>query len=216
MVISEIITLIGLLRGLFQRKAEISREYFEDFIEPIWVSYVKVHENYKVSFNEYTKIVSSKDFDTSFLIDKIRRDSIYSEDMRAELEALIETILHATGKKSYMELEYLTRVEPSQLNGKSGKLLAFLLSITTYFGAQSTLNAVEGSDAEHNQLVELSCKARLVNRQRYSAIIYLSKQFNEPDVHQILEMFDDLMQNLQTRFQRTSKLYYAVKQDYLK
>ena len=45
-MVTELISLLELVRSLVQRKSEIDKEYFENFIQPIWEKFDAVHKEY--------------------------------------------------------------------------------------------------------------------------------------------------------------------------
>ncbi len=50
MFLSELNDILQLARSLTERKIELDKEYFENFILPAWNAFVRVHENHKMSF----------------------------------------------------------------------------------------------------------------------------------------------------------------------
>ncbi len=93
-MLSELIILIEQARKLLERKSELDKEYFKNFVQPIWESFSEVHEDYKQSFNRYLDLISNDNCINGSLvgelIDIMQKDSIYSADLRSELESLIK------------------------------------------------------------------------------------------------------------------------------
>lgn len=90
MPISELISLIELTRNLASRKSQIDKEFFENFIDPIWTTFIKVHEDYKKSIGNYSNMLANKDIKISAIIEEIQKDSLFTSDLRAELYSIIE------------------------------------------------------------------------------------------------------------------------------
>jgi len=91
-MLTEIIDLLDLTRKLVTRKTELDKEYFDNFVKPIWICFQKVHEDYKKSFLAYSVELSKDNFDIDKLISKIRQDSIYTKDLRNELYAIFSSV----------------------------------------------------------------------------------------------------------------------------
>jgi hypothetical protein len=90
MAISELINLLELTRNLASRKSQLNKEYFENFIEPIWDAFIKVHDNYIKSMKEYYDLLSDESVKITTLINKIENDSLFTINLRAELYSLVE------------------------------------------------------------------------------------------------------------------------------
>jgi hypothetical protein len=83
--------LIELIRKLIARKAELNKEFFKEFIQPIWESFVRVHKDYKNSLKEYAQLASKGDPHNT-LLERIEQDSVYSSDLRSVLRILVENL----------------------------------------------------------------------------------------------------------------------------
>ncbi len=115
MIATSIIELLDILRSLIGRKAELDEKFFHDFVEPAWKAFEKVHNDYKESFSEYAKVLSDGNFQESSLIDKIKRDSILTMDLRSELFSMVSNL-----PKPYFSLP------------KANTLESFIRAITAY------------------------------------------------------------------------------------
>ena len=93
-MLTDVINLFELLRKLVQRKSELDKEYFENFIEPVWQTFKKVHENYRDSFIKYMKFLDNESIDVSKVREQLLQmldiDSIQYSDARRELKEMIE------------------------------------------------------------------------------------------------------------------------------
>jgi len=92
MIETELLGLLGILRELVSKKGELDKSYFENFIQPTWESFEKIHELYKTSFREYTNFIQKDDAQVDTLLEMIRRDFIYSQDLRVQLKNLAQII----------------------------------------------------------------------------------------------------------------------------
>ena len=92
MAISELINLIELIRSLVSRKPQLDKEYFENFVKPIWDSFVKVHEDYMKSMKEYHDLLSDENTKIIVILNQIENDSLFTTNLRGQLYSLIEHI----------------------------------------------------------------------------------------------------------------------------
>ena len=99
-MVSEIINLLELVRSLVQRKSELDREYFENFIQPIWQKFDAVHKEYAQVFLDCEKYLKGeKDEKFSYgddvIIDRlagILKRSAVTHSERVELSKLLNHI----------------------------------------------------------------------------------------------------------------------------
>ena len=95
MIVSDIkllADLLGVLRSMAQRKGELDKTYFEQFIKPAWDAFKAVHEDYKKSFKEYGELIVKPDYDVTLLMEKLHEDSVYSQDLRVELVKIVDNL----------------------------------------------------------------------------------------------------------------------------
>ncbi len=101
-MISETLGLFELLRTLVQRKSELDKEYFENFVQPIWLTFDTVHDNYVNSFLKCKNYLEGDDpqIEKSYesLIKILENDSIIYSDSRQELEKMIKYLPSGVGK----------------------------------------------------------------------------------------------------------------------
>ena len=90
MLITEVVTFLDTLRGLAQRKSELDREYFKDFLEPTWEMFNRVHAAYLSSLKEYNDLLSKEDVDLNALLTKITLDTEHLANIRVELFKLVK------------------------------------------------------------------------------------------------------------------------------
>jgi hypothetical protein len=202
---NEIITLLETLRKLINLKGELDKRYFENFIEPIWDVFEKVHISYKKSFQEYTDFISNVDakkdpvrkIDT--LLEMIRRDFVYSQDSRSQIVALVENL------------------PSSRFKAKEQNLSTFLIAVQDYFDIQPRSKTSDENERinEEATFFVLSRMLRNEFRQaRYRAYSEIS-QGQDNMTNRIVMTLDRIMQDLQVRYERVAKSYYVIKNDLL-
>jgi hypothetical protein len=89
MAMNEIIELTQILLNLLGKKSELDKKFFIDFIDPVWNCFLKSHENYKLSLQEYSQLLSQKNTPLSKVVKKIKQDLFYTSDLRSELKAIM-------------------------------------------------------------------------------------------------------------------------------
>lgn len=114
---------VGLLSNLIDRIIQLVRYRqerrkceFVNFIEPIWIDFQKVHEQYLISFKEYRSIIKDVKSSYEFIIDKIKEDILFNEGCRKKIYALsglneiedYEKIDDSTQRFIYCVYKYLT------------------------------------------------------------------------------------------------------------
>ena len=91
-----------MLRAATQRKFELDKEYFENFIEPIWESFEIVHKNYVDSFLKCKKTLDDDKAEVDKILTSLdqllENDSIVHSGTRRELNQMIENIPTSAGK----------------------------------------------------------------------------------------------------------------------
>ncbi len=125
MITAELLDLLEITRKLVNRKAELDKVYFDQFVRPAWELFSQIHENYKITFREYIKFVESDDYDPKVLIDKIRQDSFQTQDMRNEMAEIVRNFPTA------------------RLKVKEIYLLNFSKAISNYFSTQNGFKFVK-------------------------------------------------------------------------
>lgn len=184
MIVNDILDFIRFLKEQKKENKEINNQYFNDYIEPLWNKFKEIHQDYKSTFKVYSeKILSGKDIEQ--IIDDIKRDSLYSDDLRSELYSMANNLPEAFPESSF---ELLDR---------------FLLSLSFYFEAKSYFKIEK--DKETRLLApRLSNAARF----RVALIIYNN---NKDEARQLL---DETMNILQSNYKWISDNYYALKKHF--
>ena len=103
-MINDLITLVELTRQLVARKSDLDKAFFDNFIEPMWELFSKIHQDYKDSFTRYRELVTNEEGDPKelvySLVETIKIDSLYTSDLRSNLNGLIRNIPSSTLKVS--------------------------------------------------------------------------------------------------------------------
>jgi hypothetical protein len=82
---------IDRLISLVKRREEVNRATFKDFLTPAMASVEEVHKNYLTSFAEYREGIKDKKIRLNSehpVFDSIKKDNIFSEQLRSKLNVL--------------------------------------------------------------------------------------------------------------------------------
>ncbi len=193
MVLSEIVTLVDLLRKLAQRKSELDKAYFDNFVDPIWYSFKQIHADYKASFLQYAKLASENELSRKQLIERVRQDSISTADLRAELNGLVRTL-------------------PNQ--GKADSTLhRFLLSLSYYFETPSLIRADQNNQTFH---LEYGPQDEIAtNFPRYHSIIALTRMSDDEVIRKAENFFNRSLVIIQDDYSIVAGNYYELRKDFL-
>lgn len=223
MLALEVVSLLETLRRLVSRKAELDKEYFENFIQPAWEAFLKVHRDYKTSFREYAELVAQDNYPISTLVERLRQDSIYTRDLRSELWEIIKHIPSARGKTkedslsafskdmvNYLYARYgIHYVRSGVLDDKSLEHLSNWGPRIFYVGTRSReekpLQVGYGDD---------TVDGLPSNVPRYLAIIYLSQKGTR-DRDQAKEFLNAIASIIQIRYHKVAGSYYQLRRSLL-
>lgn len=189
MAISETIELLSLLKALVRAKADLKKDYFQTFIQPVWDSFVIVHKNYiDTSKDYYQEIINAEADPDLALIDKLFHDSLFSRNLITELEELI-------------------RNTPLPLEKADKKIfLDFIDAMSNYFKARQNF--------EQNNLKLLNVRyafARQIGRQGKSY-----GESSEEFKKRLKKQIDYFVLEQQERHLKVSTTYYKIKMQLLK
>ena len=118
---SENNNLIPFARSLTERKTELDKSYFEQFIQPAWDALEKNYSEYVASFKEYIDFLESDEFQYETLLERIQSESIQAQSLRTDF------------------IRVLTQIPSSKSHTKTGlfnSVMSFILSIEEYLGIQ--------------------------------------------------------------------------------
>lgn len=91
-MLTDLVAIVGFLKNLIEKKGEIDDRYFEQFIQPTWEAFLRIHEDYKTSLKSYTESLSDERVPTESIRTRIAQDSIYANDLRSELGAIVRNL----------------------------------------------------------------------------------------------------------------------------
>ncbi len=234
-MINDIIELIKLAREMLEKKREFEKEFFQNYVEPAWQLFQKIHKDYKDSFLEYSNYVSGSNIDIDYLINKVRRDSILSVDFRYELFAVVGVLRNSNLAKtqdpviSFLESisDYFEPISNRKFNAKRLKNGEVILSYEVPHENSLLLHntrtqEIKKRDKNSNgklifgDLTELTIEgSTFINRVRYGVIIRLSRNKNEIDSKELSDFFEIIIRELQNRFISVSRNYYQIRDEFL-
>ncbi len=85
---------IELVKQLVENRSKTDRQYVDDFLDPLWYAFLRIHEDYKDSFARYLSIISPTSLADNEAADKlltqVREDSEGSQDIRSELQSILK------------------------------------------------------------------------------------------------------------------------------
>lgn len=114
-MISDIKTVLDIILAMRSNSAQNRKSYFENYVDPIWVLFEKIHGDYKVSFQEYLVLLEDKAA-ISVIRERVAQDVIFSADLRTSLRNLLGELRTSGG---------------ARLSASDGD--AFLDAISSYF-----------------------------------------------------------------------------------
>jgi hypothetical protein len=204
---TEIINLIDLIRNLLGRKAELDKNYFEQFIKPTWEIFDLIHADYMKSLREYTEMLLNENNEIEMIIRKIGQDSIYTASMRTELYTMIQNL------------------PDSHLKTKEKYLLDFVASIIEYFLNRDVVVSKKDKEVlelfyDHNTAVMrsksgISIFASPEQWVRRALMIYLKKKGVRNNREDTGAFFDYVALSLQMKYKKIALRYNRLKTDLL-
>jgi hypothetical protein len=110
-MVGDIIALVDLILNRRDKVKENKQNYLNNFIEPVFSQFKIVHNNYLETFNSYrSEIESSQKFNINIIVNKIKKDSLFSQNLRSELLAPLREELASefiSAIYNYLQLPYL-------------------------------------------------------------------------------------------------------------
>lgn len=105
--------------ALVKRREQVNRSFYVDFVNPAFADFERVHKDYMDSFRNYREEIktTSTYLDSDHpILDMIRRDSLFSVDLRAKLWELEDSHSDKTlGELVHAIISYLTCVAETDL-----------------------------------------------------------------------------------------------------
>ena len=197
--------LLNALVKVVDRKASLDRKYFEDFIQPTWEAFVKVHTDYMHSLEAYQNAIKDTAEPVTELIETIRHDFVMTTDLRTELMATAGALPKL-------------RLSNNQL------LIEFASAIEAYLGRRVNFSVGEDKSSDTNLKLSYS-EARKRERidpgrlgyappeqyVRSPLIAYLSRKANETDRSHAAKMFEIFAMELQEKYGEVGNAYYSLR-----
>jgi hypothetical protein len=212
MVVSDILQLVEFSRKLVSRRAELNKSYFEQFIEPAWKAFVKIHEDYMKALREYAELISKEDIDIETLVTRISHDSIYTRDMRTELYGILE------------------HMPSARLKTRERYFFDFQVSIIHYFDDRSKLDVGQTDFIGVRQTEETEAMLELsyddsprpidspdydglygVPFARFPLIVFMSQKGEEANRNEAKALFNQAALDLQKRYKEATDAYYRLR-----
>src|SRR6266508_1693890 len=190
MIVNELIDLFEIARKLVSRKAELDKNYFDEFIQPLWNKFVEIHENYKATFQEYTRMAVDNSKDVSSIIERMHQDSLYSDDLRSELRSMVKNTPSAFPKTSNQYLD------------------EFLTALSYYFELRASFKITQGNDG-----VQKIYAPRMSNSARRRVMIKLSREGYSSNKDEVFKVLQETMRMLQSNYEWVSKSFYSLKKN---
>jgi len=106
MLVQAIDKLIDRIIQLFQYQEKVRKETLENFIDPIYVLFEQIHNEYLKDFRKYREMIINSKLTLNAshpIFDLIKTDSLYSQGQRGKLEALIDPLMRLRESKSENE-----------------------------------------------------------------------------------------------------------------
>ena len=226
MLVTDILSLVETLRKLASRKAELDKEYLENFIQPTWEAFEKVHLDYKNSFTEYIRLLSEKDCDIPALIEKIHQDSLQTEDLRVNFSEILKSIPQASFKAKekslrafiYWMSEYIdTRAFPRTSYDQEKQVL-------TLMGDDVPDEVIE--DCQSDEMIEFSQAISTTRREYYfpslqrrrvTLVLYLSRHSSTKasDIAKAKDYLNKAILELQYEYHLVANKYHTLRKEFL-
>jgi hypothetical protein len=213
MVFTELISLLEMTKSLVSRKAELDKAYFEHFIEPAWDLLIKIHENYKSSFQGYIEFVESDKYEPQNLIERLRQDSFQTQDFRTELVEIIKNIPTAHLKTKEIYLVNFTKAIANYFSVQNG--LRFSRNATIdykdndipFFDIQRVLNKKELFGDHTNEPVIVVGSNNTI---RLMTAVELQRKSN-PDKDQAQMVLERAVREYQFRHVEVARTYHKLR-----
>ena len=186
MIVNDILNLIKFIKDFKKEGKDINGRFFVNFIEPLWIKFNEIHSDYKTSFKRYKAILGNEGNNVNDLIQEIKVDSLFSEDLRSELMSMSQNVPNAFPKTNEQLLDN------------------FIMSLGYYFEARSLFVA------EHNKTLKLFAP-RWKNSARFRVISII----NENNKEEIGEIIDETVEMLQSNHKWVTENFYKLKKTML-
>ena len=196
-MVGEFINLLKLVKDLVSSKAELDKNYFDNFIDPAWASFEDCHKNYKAAFVHYYAMVDTDDFQIRELLENIKNDEILFSDLRSRLNSMVQNF--PTGK---MKVKEKFLVEFIASTGDYFDNRGYLRTLTSQIDEEQKspvmmLVGAVGFAPLHQYLLNKKENNKIVNKKKISMAIM------------------QIIQEMQQRYGRVANAYSILKKELL-
>ncbi len=201
-MLNELLSLGEIIRSLAQRRNELDKEYFENFIEPIWKSFSSIHNDYKEAFSRYQNSVwQDKSLDiVNKMIETITRDSALTSDLRSELRSLISNLPSAKMKVKVILLSNFTKSILDYFYCYDEKDVYYLTLLNVRYSILAELK-----DISHLPAFDSS----------FDLQSYLDTDFEPRHSAYLTKIIDDSIEHIQSHYKNVSDAYYRLRKELL-
>lgn len=178
------------LTGLFVNYSRITpnvnKDYFDQFIDPVWKYFSNIYENYKVTFQQYIQLIKSG-VDIKDIVDQITQDSVCTSDLRAVVKTM------------------LSNLPTAQSDALNAKAMDFIHSISNYFDNFGDVQNVV--DQDKRELASLFTS----NIMRLEVTLYLLDMQGDFDRQKATMFFLAKLNSIQSSFGIAADSYQKIR-----
>ncbi|WP_375328336.1 hypothetical protein [Microcystis sp. BLCC-F210] len=214
-MIGDIASFLSLLNDLAVRKSGINREYFEGFIEPIWLAFTEVHEDYKESLQKYRDLLLSRE-NPIRILHEINFDSCLTSDLRVKLEINLNGIKSKkNAKRRKMVYDFVTHIlNYFDCNYQRARAFEVLKENQYQPDSQCQLGKKD-REVITNQygLSDLSRRAIIENSPREGIFDSIARRLDSPEGAVLVIQFT--LDHLQDSYRCVAESYFKIRQELL-
>ena len=199
MLIDIIDKLIDRIIQLAEWKKQSRKNLFNDFINPIFIEFEVVHNDYLDSFRHYRSLLRSSSVSLDSVCDTIKEDNIFTENRRNRLKELANAGNDATITRPFINsiIQYLTDPYDPMLK---------LIEKSNKFG-------YSGPEVSGNFAIgDISGEINQVYREPLRHAILVNEVKTEDET---IEILDKIVLKLQERYSRVVTEYAKLKKSLL-
>lgn len=202
--------LLNALVKVVDRNASLDRQYFDDFIQPTWEAFVKVHTDYMHSLEAYQNAIKDIEKPVTELIETIRHDFVMTADLRTELMATVGALPKLRLNKNQLLFKFASAIE-----AYLGRRMYFYVetNLPSDAGLQLYYRQADRKDDAQFTLLDALVYSGPVEEQyvRLPLIAYLSRKANKTDRSRAAKMFETFAMELQEKYRKAANAYYALR-----
>lgn len=222
MLVQAIDKLIDRIIQLFQYQEKVRKETLENYIDPIYVLFEQIHNEYLKDFRKYREMIinSKSPLNASHpLFDLIKTDSLYSQDQRGKLEALIDPLMRLRESKS--ENEKLIGILLWEITGYIRVTNSNFRIIVSEWEPDIDLNSLNKMDGNvFDNISELMFQAGSYdmssNIRRFELtyglkLIFKTNLKEEKKQNEGIKLIDELVRHMQKKYLRITAAYVETR-----